>query len=645
MGIPSPSDRAPHRAANGYVAVEPARAASRRLSVPPPRPALFVGIALALAAGFAVFRGQGGLAVLAAHLLAIACVFVGFGEARAAVDVSEQDEDTLSHPGWRHPGWRRDALPVAGLIVLQLALVRYFGTAFPTHFHQDEFITAYASYQLPAIGQINWYAAYPPPGEWVARFPILFFALQKPFLMALGPTVDAMRISVWPYVALIVVYLYAFARLLSPGRTFAAVAAALAVVFAPSLYIWSLGVHFMSAALFFLAGLFHLIRLLRYGRTVDAALCGLFAGLAYLTYPSSYIALPLFVTILLVESLARRSADPLRLSVPALAVFAVVLLPFVVSALTQYDFLTQRVDQVSALSGTTLPNLPPPGLTGNWDTPVGRVLANLRALYIPGDGGIGGYGFGGLAFFSPIALLLFVLGLVAAVYRGARGVLVPLLSPAADVPTAPAADADSRLGDRMHLYVVGALLAAFLAGMVLTVPPGGLHRISVVYPLIGLTMAVGLYAPLDFVRRVGWTRPRGIRVLRLGLALVLVASLGLELTRAVAMMSDDQTNQSPLIDRYVKATVPPGGLVIVVAPTIYHLGRELFIRSGGQRRVVTEPLSQAIKSRDANLFVVLGPNDNTRWVILAEYPHARFVDTVDGHSLTQNLIVVPGPHH
>ena len=308
-----------------------------------------------------------------------------------------------------------------------------------------------------------------------------------------------------------------------------------------------------------------------------------------------------------------------------------------------YDYFLQRVGQVSSLSGSAISQQPPSGLVVGWDTPLGLLLANLRALYVPGAGGIGGYAFGGLSFFSPLALALFVLGLATALYRGARGLLLQYLSPAAGRPSEAAASAAS-VRDRAYLYVVGALVAAFVSGMVLTVPPGALHRISVVYPLIGLTMAVGLYVPLDLARRVGWKHALPVRAVRVALALVVVASLGLELDRAYRMASHDQTHESPIVDRYVESAVPPGGLVVVVAFPQYHLARELFIRSGGQRRFETRSLPSVIDGTSADALVVLGPTENGIQAIQAAYPDARLIRSVDGHELTQHLIVVPGPH-
>jgi hypothetical protein len=119
---------------------------------------------------------------------------------------------------------RRWALPAA-FAALQLAAAAYFASS-PAHFHYDEFITAYASLTLGSIERIDWFAAYPETG-WVARFPIPFFALQAPLLHLLGPSVEAVRISVWPYLVGTVIYLWLLARASFPERWAAVAAVAL----------------------------------------------------------------------------------------------------------------------------------------------------------------------------------------------------------------------------------------------------------------------------------------------------------------------------------------------------------------------------------------------------------------------------------
>ncbi|HSH34896.1 hypothetical protein, partial [Schnuerera sp.] len=68
-----------------------------------------------------------------------------------------------------------DVVPILGTMALQLGVLIYMSTL-PYHYVQDEFITGYTSYTLPALSEIQWFAGYPAPGEWIAGFPILYYA-------------------------------------------------------------------------------------------------------------------------------------------------------------------------------------------------------------------------------------------------------------------------------------------------------------------------------------------------------------------------------------------------------------------------------------------------------------------------------------
>jgi 4-amino-4-deoxy-L-arabinose transferase-like glycosyltransferase len=160
---------------------------------------------------------------------------------------------------------------------VQAALLVYFGS-FPSHFHQDELETAYASYKLPPFSEIDWLGPYPHTDAWVAKFPIPFFALQAPFLKLLGPSIESVRLSTWPYQALTVLYLYLLARRLLADRLLAAAAVLLYLLFAPALYLGSLGVHFHSSTLFLLATLYHAAVLVDRPGRLHAAALGLFAA-------------------------------------------------------------------------------------------------------------------------------------------------------------------------------------------------------------------------------------------------------------------------------------------------------------------------------------------------------------------------------
>ena len=419
--------------------------------------ALSLALLAALVTAGVVYLGSDGLGALAAHLLSVTCIIL-----------------TLSGRPIGLPRPRLDgravlaSLPILLLVALQLALARYFGSFPLQHFHQDEFETAYASYSLPSLAQIQWFAGYPDPGLWVASFPSPFFVLQKPFFMLLGPTVDAVRISVWPYLALTIVYLYLLAREVSPLPAFPIAACLAAMLFAPSLYIDSLGVHFHGATLFLVASLYYVVRLLKTARRGHAIAAGVCLGFAYLGYPASYITLPLVLGFVAFEALLLRSTRPLRLIWPALVVWAFVLLPFVVYAFTKQNYFFQRVDQINAIGGSEFAD-PAMARVGAAAFLLGQLWLNLQSLVEPGIV-IPGYSFGRQALFEWSGAVLFALGLVYGGLRVLRG------------------------GPRVLVLVAAALASAFLSGMVLMPPTGAFHRITLVFPLVGLVVALGLLA-------------------------------------------------------------------------------------------------------------------------------------------------------
>jgi len=238
------------------------------------------------------------------------------------------------------------------LIVLQLSLLKYF-SSFPFHYMQDEFVLAYTSYFLPLQNNINWFSDFPNKSEWFIQFPIIFFVLQKPFLMFLGPSVESIDISTWPYDILIIVYLYLLAKEYFKNRYFSYVVPVVYIFLAPSLYLSSLGLFHVSSVFFFLASFYYFLLTIRRQERKYAVLCGIFVSLSYLTYTSSYIALPLLFLFVLIEAVTKQSLKVLRLFVPSAVIIPIVMLPFLTYAVTKNNLFTQRISQVSFLSSLT----------------------------------------------------------------------------------------------------------------------------------------------------------------------------------------------------------------------------------------------------------------------------------------------------
>lgn len=507
---------------------------------------------------------------------------------------------------------RHDALVLIPIILVQLGLVAYFA-GFPDHFHQDEFVEAYTSYQLPSITRIDWFAGYPAKGTWVCQFPILFFALQKPFLMLLGPTVESIRVSVWPYLALTTLYLYLIARELAFDRRLGLAAAGSFVLFAPSLYLSSLGVQFHGSTLFLLAALYHSSRTVRTGSRLQAVLTGAFAAGCYLSYSASYVALPILLVCLAAECLVRWSLRPARRLLPALPAFSAILLPFGVYAATRDDYFVQRLDQVNLVSGSWSA-----AKRGKpvWPLLQKQLTINLQALYRDHVGGVTGYTFGHHALFDHLGIALLLVGGVAALYlamtRRRAGFLYPFI-----------------------------VLGAIFAGMTLTVPAGAIHRAAIAFPFVGLLVGLGIVA-LARLAALPLDRAPARRITPVVAAGLLLAFAVVNLQRAPSMMSD-QTHPSPLIAALVEANVPSGGTVLIAAPSDYHLQRELFFRTDARFQFLTESLREIEQQRKASLVVLLNPSRAALQGLPKAFDGGTTVFTVNGKPLSGHVLFFPAP--
>jgi hypothetical protein len=378
-------------------------------------------------------------------------------------------------PGARLP--RRAG--IAALICLP-ALVRV--AAFQLdRIHGDDLLTAYFSATLD-LAHGDFFAPVPvDPAAWVAQFPSPFFVLQRLFLLAFGESLLTVKLSVLPYVLAVSALLFAIARELLDER-----AAALAVVvyafFGPSLYLETLGLHFVSSTAVFLAFFYFALRACSGGEARFAVLAGLNAGGCYLFYLSSFLALPLAALFFLLRALREPSARVGGELLLFAIAFAAVLGPFLADAPRASDYLLRRFDQIALLGGEWSPFRPEARRGTSALAIVGQNLwLSWHALHQPGIGGQGGYDFARRELLEPVARVLSVLGLLRALLLVRRRA-------------------------EWTLLLLG-VAASFLGGVVLTMPPPAFHRFSIAFPFLSLLMALPLHAVLT--RSPGSTAFRG----------------------------------------------------------------------------------------------------------------------------------------
>jgi hypothetical protein len=366
--------------------------------------------------------------------------------------------------GTRH---RRTIRPSAALGLLTAAalpvLVRVANMD-PNRMHADEFITAYSS-ATHDFAHSSFFGAIPESWEWQGQFPKPFFFLQRVFFDLFGATTLTLRLSVQVFVAIVSVMLFLIVREMLDQKS-ALVAVVLYSFLAVGVYLETLGFMFISSTAIFLVFFYFALREYRTGDRFFAVLAGMACGFCYLTYYSSYLALPVLLAFALVRW--RRSGGPLvsrNLSVALTGALAVVA-PFVAFLSRSGNYFSGRARQVSLLTGewSTYREAIAKGTVTPLAVVRDSLRLSLRSFFRDGIGGHGGYDFGRLAFFEPFSLALCLAGIAAALL---------LLQQKPD-----------------FLFVLLVVGASFLTGMVLTIPPPAYHRFSIAFPFLVILMTL-----------------------------------------------------------------------------------------------------------------------------------------------------------
>ena len=507
-----------------------------------------------------------------------------------------------------------DWICIGGAIIIHLFLLSVFASI-PWHFHFDEFIVAYTSLTLPPLAQINWFGAYPP--MWVAQFPLLFYIFQKPFLL-FGPSIWAVRISVWPYAIGILIYLYFLVKSMW-SKQLARIAVLIFVFFAPELYITSTGLHFISSEFFYLAALTHFILFMKTKSTGHLFPLTLYIVVCYLTYTSSYAVVPVVLISALILVIWNRLERRLVLSSVAKVLIAalILFLPFLLYHFLDTPFLTQRISQVNIVNGS-------------WSTTADKLKSGMSmgaivtkqakdafsSLIIPGIGGMGGYEYGHRALLTPMEGILFIVGCIMLfgmvlkkqwVFPVSYGVL---------------------------------MMIPFITGFVLTTHPPPFHRISILYPWICIPIALAVDLIAGGIGRYTQTK-KDIYVV------VLVIVTGIySLVHVVGMIQGDKiyTNwDSVRITRFIEQTVKPGLPILIGADNInFHYFYELTFRFGIKRTVSIKGKDEAVNSFQGNGPLLLrSASDENITRILMRYPDIRVYHEAEHLPFLDITLIIP----
>lgn len=500
------------------------------------------------------------------------------------------------------------------LCLIHIASLIYFGN-FKTHFIQDEFITAYTSYHLPSFQVINWFQGFPEKDQWISQFPILFFILQKPFLVLLGPSIETIRISTWPYHILTIVYLYLLTKHIFNKSSIAAISVLFYIFFAPTAYLESLGVHFISSTSFFLIAFYYLLLTIKTKKEIFSLLFGLFTALCYLTYASSYIALPIFIFVICVETIIKKSFRFYLHLVPGILFFLFILSPFITYAVFKTNYFFQRINEVSNTS-SYFDMLLHPFVRHNLEFFYQqRIIPNISAMYQNGLGGVNDYWFGHRAPFTQISLYFLLVGVAISLIRIIQGKII-------------------------YFYPILITALSFLFGMAMTNPPGALHRFSIAFPFISIILTIPFTWLLNLKLKDKTAIINYLLVLSL-VSLFLIANTNL----AITMVNDDtklsQLTDSIYLTSFISAHIKKNTQIYIAAFPTYHLERELFFRLHNQYVIQTNYFSSLPYDSKHDPIIVQGPDMSVAAQLEQQYPSVYMLDTVDGYKLKHHLLFIP----
>lgn len=350
-------------------------------------------------------------------------------------------------------GWRTFA--ILGIILLP-AIVRILLYQ-PNRIHGDDLLTASFSLDYRPL-TTPFFAGVPVSTDWVASFPAPYFLFQKIFLRIFGASVLTVKLSIVPYILIVSTMTYLIgAHIFNPFT--GAIAVALYAFMAISLYLETLGLHFISSTAIFMIFFYAMLRSIHSTKPFWPTITGILCASCYFFYTSSYIALPiLLVGVLTQKKLWKKSAW-------ILIGFLITIAPFATYAIKTDNYFTGRINQISLLSGSWSNDRETAKTTDGAISAIKKNLTlSLRSFIEDGIGGHGGYLFDRRAFFNRTGLLLFLTGAALSfvlLWRNGS-ILLILLVP----------------------------MLSYITGVVLTIPPPAYHRLSLVFPFIAIVSAI-----------------------------------------------------------------------------------------------------------------------------------------------------------
>lgn len=483
-------------------------------------------------------------------------------------------------------------------IILLPVIVRVLNYQ-PERIHGDDLLTATFSQNYRPL-TTNFFSGIPGGSEWVAKFPTPYFLFQKIFLRFFGASVLTVKLSVLPYVLIVSLMTYLIGITLM-GPVAAAAAVIIYAFMAISIYHETLGLHFISSTAIYMIFFYTILRAQKDTKTIWYVSTGITAGLCYLSYTSSYIALPILIAAL-IGGFIQKKSSAIGWVIWSLIGFIIVTAPFITYAATQENYFGGRINQVSLLTGSwsagklTAFSLPQAGELLYEST---RVSA--MSLVKSGIGGHGGYLFAQQAFFHPTGLILFLIGFLYAIVciKKQNGIILALLT----------------------------ILITFLTGMVFTIPPPAFHRLTLAFPFIAIISA----APF---RQVSLHNKTAVT-----LALVLISIYaGANIRYAQTAMLPESRIEDAAIIRAINATYPNRQIHIAAFPS-FALGKFFPFFPTTSAPVIDTKFHRDYLNDEAYtepfIFIITLPRD-FRTDFEAMYPAASYIPFSDKYGLLVN---------
>lgn len=504
----------------------------------------------------------------------------------------------------------KETIIISILIAIYLLLLYYF-SSFKFHYQEDEFITAYISLFLPPLSKLNWFALYPLDKSWVTQFPVLFFILQKPFLKILGPSLESIRISTWPYQISTVVLLYLIGKEYFKEKKYQILVPLIFIFLAPNLYLSSMGLHFISSTVLFLASFYFFLIILKKGRLFYAVSCGVFIGLSYLTYASSYITLPIIFLFMGLESIKSRTLKYFKPFIVSLVIALLILCPFIIYAISKDNFITQRVDQVSILNAAETQEKIKNG-TSFLTIFVNSALINFKSLFIGDLGGINEYYFGREALFNIFTFFLIITGSITCLIKALKGKL-------------------------LYLYPLIIFLTSFFLGMVITIPSGAFHRIYISFPFLAIIIVLGAKF---IIQRI---KPSQFK--NLVLILIIFVFLVSNINSAYEMILRDQQisilTDSIYLESFIKTDFKEGKIFISTYPA-HHLGKELFFRTNSHYNITSNYFPEVFSLVDKKSLLILHyPDKSQIQQLYQKFPNGKYLTQLMQYRLKYYAVFIP----